>query len=72
MSASENQPLCFVLMPFGSKPDPGGGPNIDFNSIYRNAIKTGIADADLFPVSRRRGEAGRHHPQGDVRAAADL
>jgi MAP3K TRAFs-binding domain len=50
MSASENQPLCFVLMPFGSKPDPGGGPNIDFNSIYRHAIKPGIADADMFPV----------------------
>jgi hypothetical protein len=50
MSASENQPLCFVLMPFGSKPDPGGGPNIDFNTIYRHAIKPGIADADMFPV----------------------
>jgi hypothetical protein len=47
---TENQPLCFVLMPFGSKPDPGGGPDIDFNSIYRQAIKPGIADADMFPV----------------------
>jgi hypothetical protein len=35
-------------MPFGSKPDPGGGPHIDFNSIYRHAIKPGIADADMF------------------------
>jgi hypothetical protein len=50
ISAPENQPLCFVLMPFGSKPDPGGGPDIDFNRIYRHAIKPGIADADMFPV----------------------
>lgn len=32
-SAAGNQPLRFVLMPFGSKPDPRGGPNIDFNRI---------------------------------------
>jgi hypothetical protein len=41
MSTSDNQPLCFVLMPFGSKPDPTGGPNIDFNRIYASAIKPG-------------------------------
>ena len=48
--ASENQPLCFVLMPFGSKPDPAGGPDIDFNRIYEKAIKPGIQAADMFPV----------------------
>jgi hypothetical protein len=26
------------------------GPGIDFNIIYRHAIKPGIADADMFPV----------------------
>jgi MAP3K TRAFs-binding domain len=50
MLTSENQPLCFVLMPFGSKPDPGGGPDIDFDRTYRQAIKPGIEDADMFPV----------------------
>ena len=45
-----NQPLCFVLMPFGSKPDPVGGPNIDFNRVYALAIKPGIEDADMFPI----------------------
>jgi hypothetical protein len=54
MSALENQPLCFVLMPFGSKPDPGGRPDIDFNSIYRHAIKPGIADAEMFPFAPTR------------------
>lgn len=44
------RPLCFVLMPFGSKPDPSGGPNIDFDKIYTQAIAPGIEDAGLFPL----------------------
>lgn len=48
--SSQNQPLCFVLMPFGSKPDPSGGPDIDFNRIYNDAIKPGIEAADMYPV----------------------
>jgi len=53
MSVSDpaaHRPLCFVLMPFGSKPDPSGGPNIDFDAIYEQAIKPGIEDAGLRPV----------------------
>ena len=49
-SMAENQPLCFVLMPFGLKRDPAGGPGIDFNRIYEQAIKPGIRAADMFPV----------------------
>ena len=49
-SMSENQPLCFVLMPFGLKPDPAGGPHIDFDRVYEQAIKPGIEAADMFPV----------------------
>ena len=45
-----NKPLCFVLMPFGSKPDPAGGPDIDFNQVYEGAIKPGIEDADMLPI----------------------
>src|ERR687889_704780 len=45
-----NQPLCFVLMPFGSKPDPAGGPDIDFDAVYEGAIKPGIEDADMVPI----------------------
>ena len=45
-----HRPLCFVLMPFGSKPDPSGGPNINFDAIYDDAIKPGIEDAGLSPL----------------------
>ena len=40
------KPLCFVVMPFGKKPDPGGLPDIDFDRIYSNALKPGVEDAD--------------------------
>lgn len=45
-----NRPLCFVLMPFGSKKDPGGGPDFDFDAIYREAIRPAIEDAGLQPI----------------------
>ena len=56
--ASVSQPLCFVLMPFGLKPDPGGGPNIDFDRIYTHAIKPGIEDADMLPVRADEEQLG--------------
>jgi tetratricopeptide (TPR) repeat protein len=43
-------PLCFVLMPFGSKADPYGGPHIDFDAIYEQAIKPAITAAGMQPV----------------------
>ena len=46
----ESRPLCFVLMPFGMKKDPSGGPDIDFNDIYDRAIRPGIEDADMDPI----------------------
>ena len=44
------RPLCFVLMPFGSKNDPMGGPPIDFDSIYEQGIKPAIEGAGMEPV----------------------
>ncbi len=44
------RPLCFILMPFGNKPDPTGGQKIDFDKIYHEAIKPGIQDAGLEPI----------------------
>jgi hypothetical protein len=44
------QPLCFVLMPFGKKRDPAGGPDIDFDRAYAHAIMPAIADAQLEPI----------------------
>jgi hypothetical protein len=42
--------LCFVLMPFGRKPDPVGGPDIDFDRIYKEAIEPAIRDSGLDPI----------------------
>ena len=44
------RPLCFVLMPFGPKKDPAGGPDIDFDRIYEDAIRPGIEDAGMEAV----------------------
>lgn len=43
-------PLCFVLMPFGMKKDPSGGPDINFDRIYEDAIRPGIEAAGMEPV----------------------
>ena len=43
-------PLCFVLMPFGKKPDPTGGEPIDFDRIYETAIRPAIEAAGMAPV----------------------
>jgi tetratricopeptide (TPR) repeat protein len=45
-----NKPLCFVIMPFGTKSDPAGGPDIDFDAIYHSAIEPAIADAGMEPI----------------------
>lgn len=47
---SETRPVCFVIMPFGSKRDPGGGPDIDFDCIYETAVRPGIEAAGMEPV----------------------
>jgi hypothetical protein len=43
------KPFCFVLMPFGRKPD-GSSRIIDFDAIYEDVIKPAVADADLEPI----------------------
>ncbi len=45
-----DRPLCFVLMPFGVKKDPGGGPDIDFDRIYQEAIRPAVEDAGMEPI----------------------
>jgi tetratricopeptide (TPR) repeat protein len=42
-------PLCFVLMPFGKKPDPNGAV-IDFDRIYADLIVPAISEAGLEPL----------------------
>ena len=43
------KPLCFVLMPFGTKTDKLGR-KIDFNHIYQELIKKAIEACDLEPI----------------------
>lgn len=40
------RPLCFVLMPFGSKRDPAGGV-VEFDAVYREVIHPAVEAADL-------------------------
>lgn len=50
-------PLCFVLMPFGSKPD-SNGVLIDFDSVYRQLIVPAIQDSNLEPLRADEEMAG--------------
>lgn len=42
-------PLCFILMPFGTKEDDKGR-KIDFDTIYNDLIKPAIEDANMEAV----------------------
>ena len=44
-----SEPLCFVLMPFGKKPDGSGG-TVDFDAVYRELIAPAIEKAGLEPL----------------------
>jgi len=43
------KPLCFVLMPFGKKPDAAGAV-VDFDAVYRELIAPAIDAAGLEPL----------------------
>jgi hypothetical protein len=43
------KPLCFVLMPFGKKPD-ADGRTIDFDAVYQELIKPAIEAAELESI----------------------
>lgn len=53
-----DRPLCFVLMPFGTKPDPAGRPPIDFNRVYHEAIEPAIEQAGLQPIRADEEKTG--------------
>src|ERR1043165_4740989 len=44
-----NKPLCFVLMPFGKKPDAAGSI-VDFDAVYKNLIAPAIEGAGMEPL----------------------
>lgn len=50
-------PLCFVLMPFGRKPSPGGG-EIDFDAVYETLFRPAIENAGLTPLRADEEQGG--------------
>lgn len=51
------RPLCFVAMPFGTKPDGNGGI-IDFDAVYTQILKPAIEAAGLEPLRADEEQAG--------------
>jgi tetratricopeptide (TPR) repeat protein len=49
--------LCFVLMPFGKKPDSAGAL-IDFDAVYNDVIAPAIRDAGMEPLRADEEVAG--------------
>lgn len=52
-----NQPLCFVLMPFGKKADAAGAV-IDFDAVYHEIIAPAVAGAGLEPIRADEEQTG--------------
>jgi len=51
------RPFCFVLMPFGQKPD-SAGVMIDFDGVYQDLIAPAIDNADFQPIRADEELAG--------------
>lgn len=47
--AGGRRPLCFVVMPFGIKPDGQGG-RVDFDAVYEQLFAPAISEAQLDPL----------------------
>ena len=54
----DTRPLCFVLMPFGTKTDPSSGVTIDFDDVYRQIIRSAIEAADLKAIRADEEQVG--------------
>lgn len=44
-----DRPLCFVLMPFGVKPDGAGGV-VDFDAVYEEVLRPAVVAAGMEPL----------------------
>ena len=53
-----NQPLCFIVMPFGIKPDPRTGGTVNFDQIYEAAIRPAVIAAGLAPIRADQERTG--------------
>jgi hypothetical protein len=57
-AADDTRPLCFVLMPFGTKTDPGSGVTINFDAVYQEVIRPAIEAAELKPIRADEEQVG--------------
>jgi tetratricopeptide (TPR) repeat protein len=58
MAFDPRKPLCFVIMPFGTKKDWISGLEINFNAIYDRGIRPGIEAAGLEPIRADEEQTG--------------
>jgi tetratricopeptide (TPR) repeat protein len=58
MAVDDTRPLCFVLMPFGTKTHPGSGVTVNFDTIYQQVIRPAIEVADLKPIRADEEQVG--------------
>jgi len=54
----DTRPLCFILMPFGTKTDPSSGVTIDFDAVYQQVIRPAIETAGLKAVRADEEQVG--------------
>src|SRR5215470_3463666 len=57
-AVDDPRPLCFVLMPFGIKPDPGSNVTINFDAIYEKVIRPAIEAAGLRAIRADEEKVG--------------
>lgn len=55
-----NRPLCFVLMPFGTKPDGFGG-TINFEAVYTQLIVPALEAVGFEPLRAGKEQVGVSH-----------
>ena len=65
-------PLCFVVMPFGLKPDGRGG-SVDFDAVYADLLAPATREAELEPLRADQDLAGGmiHKPMFERLILAD-
>jgi tetratricopeptide (TPR) repeat protein len=57
-AADDPEPLCFVLMPFGVKTDPGSNVTINFDAIYEEVIRPAVEAAGLKAIRADEEKVG--------------
>lgn len=50
MPARFSKPLLFVAMPFGTKTEPGGPRQVDFDALYRQCVEPAAEDAGVEAI----------------------